>query len=190
MVHPGGPSSQRRTSSGLVNASNTSPRGASKSRVTWISRSLGVDTLKLSGKCMKPPLPFPGRATLAFPFHGFQLAQQAVEADEGGLPVFAILHQPLGGFGEGPRLQLARSPLRIAAAGNQARAFEYLEMSRDRRLGHREGLDQLIHRRLPRGQARQDRPPRGVGQGGEGQVQATGRGWSITGLIHNEYVMQ
>src|SRR5664279_2606442 len=70
MVHSGGPSSQRRTSSGLVNASNTSRRGASKSRVTRISRSLGVDTLKLSGKNMEPPLPLLGNGTLAFLFRG------------------------------------------------------------------------------------------------------------------------
>src|SRR5450755_1850173 len=115
MVHPGGPSSQRRTSSGWVNASNTSRRAASKSRVTWISRSLGVDTLKLSGKNMEPPLPLLGSDTLAFLFRGFQLAQQAVEAHEGSLPIFAIGLQPLGRFSEGARLELARSPLRIAA---------------------------------------------------------------------------
>jgi len=48
---PGGPSNQRRTSSGRVNALNT-VADASKSRVTLISLSLGVDTLKLAGNRM------------------------------------------------------------------------------------------------------------------------------------------
>ena len=39
---PSGPVSQRRTSSGFVNASNTSARGASNTRVMAISRSDGV----------------------------------------------------------------------------------------------------------------------------------------------------
>src|SRR5260221_924960 len=157
MVHPGGPSSQRRTNSGLVNASNTSRRGASKSRVTWISRSLGVDTLKLSGKKMELPLPLLGSGTFVFLFRGFQLAQQSVEADEGSLPIFAVPLQPLGCFSEGARLELAWSPLRIAAGRDQACTFEHLEMPRDRRLSHREGLGQFTYRHFPRRQARQDR---------------------------------
>ena len=44
MDQPGGPSIQRRTSSGLVCASQTSVRGAAKSRVTRTSVSLGSET--------------------------------------------------------------------------------------------------------------------------------------------------
>src|SRR5882757_8825634 len=137
MVQPGGPNSQRRTSSGLVNASNTNGRGASKSRVTWISRWLGVVTLKLSGKIMEPPLPPIGSRTFAFRLLGFQLIQQALEAHKGSLPIFAIPIQPLGCFRKGACFELARSPLRIATGRNQSSTFEHLEMSRDRRLSHR-----------------------------------------------------
>src|SRR6267378_2216829 len=45
IVQPGGPRSQRLTSSGLVQASKTSLRGALKTRVIAISRSEGVVTL-------------------------------------------------------------------------------------------------------------------------------------------------
>src|SRR5437867_5114980 len=45
MDQPGGPSSQRLTSAGLVWASNTSWRGASKLRVITSSRSPGVVSL-------------------------------------------------------------------------------------------------------------------------------------------------
>ena len=44
MAQPGGPNSQRRSSSGLEKASQTIRRGAAKTRVTTISRSVGVVT--------------------------------------------------------------------------------------------------------------------------------------------------
>src|SRR6266852_6488149 len=47
MLQPGGPSSHCLTSSGLVNASKTSRRGALNTRVIAISRSLGVVTLNV-----------------------------------------------------------------------------------------------------------------------------------------------
>ena len=47
IVQPGGPSSQRLSSSGSRMASNTRLRGASKPRVITISRSVGVVTFKL-----------------------------------------------------------------------------------------------------------------------------------------------
>src|SRR5579863_541260 len=149
MVQPGGPSSQRRTSSGLVNASNTKERGASKSRETWISRSLGVWILKLSGKHIEPPLSQLGSRTFAFLVGGFQFTQQAVEAQEGCFPVFAVCFQPLGSLREGTSVELARPSLRIAGGRNQTRAFEHPEMSRNRRLSHRERLGKFTHRHLP-----------------------------------------
>src|ERR1700722_1413030 len=149
MVHPGGPSSQRRTSPGLVNASNTNRRGASKSRVTRTSRSLGVDTLKLSGKNMEPPLPLLGSGPIAFLFRGFQLAQQAVKPHEGSLPIFAVPFQPLGCFSERAPLELARSPLRISPPDDKPRTFEHIEVLGNRRLTQIEGLHQFRYIRLP-----------------------------------------
>jgi hypothetical protein len=42
---------------------------------------------------------------------------------------------------------------------------------RHRLHAHREGLGQLVDRRFAVGQAGEDRPSRGVGQGGEGQAE-------------------
>src|SRR5580658_1382323 len=180
MVQPGGPSSQRRTSSGLVNASNTKERGASKSRDTWISRSLGMWILKLSGKCTEPPLPQLGSRAFSLLAGGFQFTQQAVEAYEGCFPILAICLQPLGSFREGPSVELARSSLRIAGGGNRSCAFEHPEMSRYRRLSHREGLGEFIHRDLSRRQARQNCPPGWISQSSERHVQSVGHCVSIT----------
>jgi hypothetical protein len=57
--HPGGPSIQRRTSSGSVYALNTSARGALNERVTVTSRSLGMVTCAFSiviGMFLSPSL--------------------------------------------------------------------------------------------------------------------------------------
>ena len=57
------------------------------------------------------------------------------------------------------------------APRDQPRAFEHLEVARDRGLRHGERRRQLHHRRLPAGEAGQDGPARGIGQGGEGGVE-------------------
>src|ERR1700736_6793698 len=117
MVHPGGPSSQRRTSSGLVNASKTRRRGASKSLVTRISRSPRVDILKLSGN-RAIPLLLPGGPT-AFLIGGLQLAKQTIEPRERRLPKGPVGLQPLRRFREGARNELTRPPLRVPTAHNE-----------------------------------------------------------------------
>jgi hypothetical protein len=47
-------------------------------------------------------------------------------------------------------------------------------MARDRRLADREGLDQLVDRRLAESQASEDRTPGRVGECGEGGVEVRG----------------
>jgi hypothetical protein len=95
---------------------------------------------------------------------GLQLVEQGVEALEPALPEPAVVFEPFGGFRERPCLEPPRPSLRVAAAGDQAGAFQHLEVLRDGGLAHREGLGQLRHRRIAGGKPREDGPPRGVGE--------------------------
>src|SRR5262249_29434965 len=92
---------QRRTCSGLVIASYTRWRGASKRRVRVISRSEGVVTLKVSLFAtrlagMVPLLRFRGLCP-------FQFLKVAVEAIETCFPDMAIAFGPVGDFLEWSR---------------------------------------------------------------------------------------
>src|SRR5205807_10117791 len=92
---PRGPN-QRLSNSGFVNASQTRRRGASNTRVSTISRSVGVVTFKAPVFFItNPPLGFAVSMVLLF---GFQLIKQGVEALEVGLPNLAITLQPSVGF--------------------------------------------------------------------------------------------
>ena len=79
------------------------------------------------------------------------------------------------GIGHGRTFDTARPPLRVAAARDQPRALEHLEMLRYGRLAHVEGFGQFHHRGLALHQPRQDRPPRRIGKRGEGRIEALGR---------------
>ena len=59
--------------------------------------------------------------------------------------------------------------------GIDAGPLEHLEVLGDRRLAQIERLGQLVDRRLPLGKTRQDRAPRGVGEGREGEGEPIGR---------------
>src|SRR3954453_2628593 len=126
------------TSSGSVHALKTSSRGASKIRVirtSWSAPATGVESLTL----------------LSSP------AQVRIESIHSGLPgALARLH-PLHRFVERIGLHPAGAPLRLATADDQPRAFEHLEVTRDRGQAHRERLRQLVDRRLTLGETRQDR---------------------------------
>src|SRR6266849_652211 len=104
-----------------------------------------------------------------------QFLEVAVQLVEALLPVAPVVLDPLGDVLERSRLQPAGPPLRLAAALDQARALEHLEV-----LGHGgqtdvEGLGQFQDRGFPRGEARKDRAARGIGEGGEGAAEAIGR---------------
>jgi hypothetical protein len=67
--------------------------------------------------------------------------------------------------------QLRWTPLRCSAPTDQPCPLEHLQVLGYRLHAHREGLGQLVDRRLAVGQAGEDRPSRGVGQGGEGRAE-------------------
>src|SRR4051812_22930754 len=162
------------TSSGSVQALNTRSRGASKMRVirtSWSAAPTGVESLIL----------------LSFP------AQVRVESVHPGLPrPLARLH-PLHCLVERLCLQPARSPLSVPAADDQSGALEHLEVARDRRQAHREGLRQLVHGRLALGETGDDRAARRIGQSGEGEAELVGRHvtvWLINVIIKYQLRLQ
>ena len=80
----------------------------------------------------------------------------------------------LDGIVERLRPQTARARLPLAAALDQPGALEHLEVTRDRGQAHRERRGQLVDRRLPLREPREDRAARGVGEGGEGEIELVG----------------
>src|SRR5882757_3307286 len=96
-----------------------------------ISRSLGVVTVTLAWVVMHSLLSFGASGFVGFAeFLGLalQLAEQRVEALEAHLPELAVTLEPLGGFRERLGFEPARSSLCIAAARDQARPFQHLEV--------------------------------------------------------------
>src|SRR5688572_33095570 len=113
----------RRTCSGLVSASKTRCRGASKRRVSSISVSDGVETLKV--RLFAALLTGMG---FLLGVLGFHLLEVAVEAVEPCLPNMAVAFSPVRHFLERRRLDAAGSPLRLAAARDEPGAFQHAEV--------------------------------------------------------------
>src|SRR5688572_10687811 len=157
--------------SGSVYAAKTNSRGAlnmhsttsfpvSVSVVTvWVS---GIEVLLFLGCCVRYLL-------------RLNLLQIGVQPIESLFPEFAILLHPVGDRLERFWLQAARTPLRLAAASDEAGALEHLEVLGDRRKAHLEGRSPLCDRRLAAGEPGQDRPARRVGESGEGQAKGVCR---------------
>src|ERR1700686_3106911 len=72
---------------------------------------------------------------------------------------------------EPARLEVTRATLRVAATRDQARTFEHLQVFRDRRQAHVEGLSELLHRRVAAREPRENRAPRRIGEGPEDGIQ-------------------
>ncbi len=104
-----------------------------------------------------------------------QCAQIVVQSIEARDPEAAIAFEPVVDGLEGGRLDPARPPLRLAAARDEARALQHLEMLGDGREAHVEGFRQLGHRGFARREPRQDGPARGVGEGCEGGAETIHR---------------
>src|SRR5215510_2455235 len=96
---------QRRMCSGFVMASKTRSRGASKSRVSAISRSDGVLTLNV-------PL-FAAVLTDMSLLLCLQVAQIHIEAIEASFPQRAVPLGPLGDLLQRRRVDSARTPLSV-----------------------------------------------------------------------------
>src|SRR5207248_5506102 len=104
-----------------------------------------------------------------------QLIEQVVQALEVGLPEFAVAFEPFVGLRERLGFDAAGPPLGVAAARNQARAFQHLEVLGDGGLAHGERLRQFHDRDFAGGKTGENRPPGGIGERGEDGVESRGR---------------
>src|SRR5665213_252292 len=105
---------------------------------------------------------------LGFGVVGLQAFQVLVEAVEALLPEPAVVVEPVEGALQLPGFQPRRTPLRIAAAGDEAGLLQNFEVLRNRRLADLEGFGKLFDRGLAGSEAGQDRAPGGVGESGKG----------------------
>src|SRR4029077_17377332 len=172
IVQPGGPSIQFGMCSGFVQASNTSARDASNTRVISISVSEGVANV------VSPTLSVVVIVDL-LPLQSFEVLVQPVVAR---IPEVAVLLRELGDLLERSGIERARPPLRLPPALNEPGALEHAKVLRDSRPAHGERLGQLLDRRLPPSQPAQDRAPGGIGQSRERHAE------SVALLIHNQKV--
>src|SRR3989442_803250 len=151
-----------------VSAFQTRATGASRGRSTTSGSSF-VTTLSFAAIWLLLALNFM-RLVLAL-----QFLEVAVKLVEALLPVTPVVLDPVGDVLERIGLQPARPPLRFAPALDQARAFEDLEVLGHGRKADLEGLGQFQDRGFTRGEARENRPPRGIGEGGKGGAEMIGR---------------
>src|SRR6266851_8031372 len=170
IVKPFGPA-QHAIRSGSAHALQTRLRGASKMRVMTSSRSAdSVAALLVAAIFLLLHLRF-------LLFH-LQVAQINIQTIEALLPEAAIILDPVGGVPERTRLEPARTPLRLAAARDQAGALQHLEMLGDRRKAHLEGFSQFSYRGLACGEASENRAPGGIGERGEGGIEVGRHLWN------------
>src|SRR6185437_15025714 len=144
---------------GSLHILNTNSRGASNMRVMTSVRSSVAMSLAL--------------AVIGLPL-GLQFAQVFFEAVETLFPEAAIAFEPFVDALQRLWFQLAGAPLRIAAPADEPRLLQNLEVLGDGGRAYLERFGQFLHRGLTQCQPREDRAPRGVGEGREGGVQAIG----------------
>lgn len=95
----------------------------------------------------------------------FQVVLKAVKAL---FPEDAIVFQPVHGFLHRLGLDAAGTPLGVASATDELGTFQHLQVLGDGGQAHTERGGQIVHGDLPlSGEAREDGPPGGVGQGGK-----------------------
>src|SRR6185437_15531456 len=99
---------------------------------------------------------------------------------ETAFPEAAIEGEPLRGLADRRGIEAAAAMLAVAAALDEPGALEHTQMPRDRRQRDGEGLGQLPHRRLARGEPRQDGAPRRIRKRGKGQVESGRGGHDLT----------
>jgi len=103
-----------------------------------------------------------------------QCRKVAFEIVEPALPLPTKRLYPVGNILESDYHQLARSPLRITPAFDEARILQHLEMLRDRWLAELERRCELGHRCLALRKTGEDRAARGISQSRKGSVQSVG----------------
>ena len=97
-----------------------------------------------------------------------QFIEVVVQAVEACFPVASVAFEPLGDVPEGCGGKVAGSPLRMAAALDEACTLEHLEVLRDRRKAHRERLRELGDGGVAVRERGQDRPSGGIRERCEG----------------------
>ena len=90
-----------------------------------------------------------------------------LERVEVAVPEPAVRLEPGIESEERLRLELIDALLRVAAARDEPRIAQHLEMLRDRGLLQRQRANQIVHALRFARQATEDAPPRGFGEGGE-----------------------
>src|SRR5688572_25797610 len=137
----------------LVCASKTSFAGASKTRVTTTSVSVGVVNVVA---CLFVARIFP-------PLLRIELCKVEVESLVALVPELPEVAGPFGHFLEGCRLEPAWAPLCITSSRDQPGALEHTKVLRDRGPAHVERLGQFAHGGLAGREPGQDGAARGVG---------------------------
>src|SRR5262245_14987729 len=169
------------TRSGSVIALNTTSRGASKTRVMTMSCRPGSITNSVS-------LMVCSSLDVVDVLDVLDAPDFLVEPVKPVARDIPIALDPVRSDPEGCDLQAAGPPLRVTAAGDQPGPLEHLEMFGDRLEADGERFSQLVHRGLAVGEARQDGPPRRVGQGGEREAQLICRHPYSTNQLNNQQV--
>src|SRR5687767_6583376 len=116
---------------GSVHILNTSSRGASNTRLPTISRPDSVADELLSSSLV---------AAFILLLLLLQFAEVILEAIEAALPEFAVVADPFVDGLQRPGGEPAWPPLSVAAAGDEARALEHLQVLRDCGHAHVERL--------------------------------------------------
>src|SRR6185312_7971222 len=146
-----------------VNAVHTVSRGAANTRVPTIARA----------SCARSRL-FCSATVLLLWLLCLQRLEVIVEAVEPLLPEPPIVVEPLVDALEGSRFEPAGPPLRRAAAGDQPGIFQHFQMLRDRGSADFERSGELADGGLAKGETRENRAPRRVGEGEERGAEAVG----------------
>src|SRR6266850_1246158 len=148
-----------------VRAFQTRATGASKVRSTTSGSSF-VTTLSFAAIILLLALNF---VHLVLVLQFLEVAVQPVEAL---LPVAPVILDPVGDVLERIRLEPAGPPLRLAAARDQARAGQDLQVPGDGGKADIEGFRKFLDRSLSGGESGEDRAPGGIGEGREEGAQA------------------
>src|SRR5215207_5018868 len=106
---------------------------------------------------------------------GLELAQVVVEPVEALVEEAAVVLEPAVDALQSLGIEAAGTPLRLAAAGDEAGALQHLQMLRDGGQAHAERLRELRDGRLAEAEPRQDGAPGRDGQRREGRAEAVAR---------------